>query len=185
MISDEIAYRRYIDGDESSAAILVERYGDSLTLYINRYIRDMYEAEDLMIEAFSRVFAKSRPISDGNGMFKAYLYKTARNLALRYLKRHHVSLSYEDELSSEISDGSEACTPVFKDERDLLLKRAMSKLKSNYRDALYLVYFEEMSYRDAARVMKCTEAQITKLVYRGKQNLKTLLEKEGFDHADE
>ena len=45
--------------------------------------------------------------------------------------------------------------------------------------------FESMSYREAASVMRKTEQQITSLVYRGKQNLKTILEREGFVYADE
>lgn len=53
MISDEIAYRRYLDGEEKAADTLVEKYGDALTLYINGYIKDIHESEDLMIEAFS------------------------------------------------------------------------------------------------------------------------------------
>ena len=78
MISDEMAYRQYLDGKEESADILVERYGDALTYYINGYIHDIHESEDLMIEAFAQIFAKERPI-DGKGSFRAYLYKTARN----------------------------------------------------------------------------------------------------------
>ena len=77
MITDESIYQRYLDGEGSAADLLVERYGDMLTLYINGYIKDIHEAEDLMIEAFSKIFAKERPIA-GNGSFKAYLYKTAR-----------------------------------------------------------------------------------------------------------
>ena len=49
MISDETAYRRYLDGEQKAADLLVERYGDALTLYINGYIKDIHEAEDLMI----------------------------------------------------------------------------------------------------------------------------------------
>ena len=52
MISDEAAYRRYLCGEEKAAELLVEKYGDALTLYINGYIKDIYEAEDFMIEAF-------------------------------------------------------------------------------------------------------------------------------------
>ena len=76
MISDEMAYWQYLDGKEESADILVERYGDALTYYINGYIHDIHESEDLMIEAFAQIFAKERPI-DGKGSFRAYLYKTA------------------------------------------------------------------------------------------------------------
>ena len=32
MISDETAYRRYLNGEEQAADLLVERYGDALTL---------------------------------------------------------------------------------------------------------------------------------------------------------
>ena len=62
MISDKTAYRRYLDGEEKAADLLVERYGDALTLYINGYIKDIHEAEDLMIEAFSQLFAKWVPL---------------------------------------------------------------------------------------------------------------------------
>ena len=87
VISDEMAYREYLGGREESADILVDRYGDALTYYINGYIHDIHESEDLMIEAFARVFAKERPI-DGKGSFRAYLYKTARNLTIRHTQKH-------------------------------------------------------------------------------------------------
>ena len=58
-------------------------------------------------------------------------------------------------------------------------------MKAEYREALYLIYYEDMSYRNAATVMKKSEEQITKLVYRGKQRLKAILEQEGFTYADD
>ena len=83
MISDETAYRRYLDGEQNAADLQEEKSGDPLTLYINGYLKDIHEAEDLMIEAFSQIFSKERPIA-GAGAFQAYLYKTARSLALRH-----------------------------------------------------------------------------------------------------
>ncbi|MFR3343822.1 MAG: hypothetical protein ACLTS6_07180 [Anaerobutyricum sp.] len=73
VISDEMAYREYL-GEGESADILVDRYGDALTYYINGYIHDIHESEDLMIEAFARVFAKERPI-DGKGFFELIFIK--------------------------------------------------------------------------------------------------------------
>lgn len=58
MVSDETAYRKYLAGDEAAAQLLVERYGDALTLYINGVLGDIHEAEDLMIEAFAHYFCK-------------------------------------------------------------------------------------------------------------------------------
>ena len=90
MITDETIYQQYLRGETNAADLLVEKYADMLIFYINGYIKDVHEAEDLMIEAFSQIFAKERPIT-GEGSFKAYLYKTARNLALRHSKKHRTS----------------------------------------------------------------------------------------------
>ena len=184
IISDETVYRRYLDGEQNAADLLVEKYGDPLTLYINGYLKDMHEAEDLMIEAFSQIFAKERPIT-GEGSFQAYLYKTARNLALRHRKKHRLSFLRFDELDFEPQSGVPADTELYRSERSHQLYAALDKLKAEYREALYLVYFEDMSYRSAAAVMNKSEGQITKLVYRGKQSLKAILEQEGFTYADD
>ena len=184
MISDETAYRRYLDGEQKAADLLVEKYGDALTLYINGYLKDMHEAEDLMIEAFSQIFAKERPIT-GAGAFQAYLYKTARNLALRHRKKHRLSFLRFEELDFEPQSDVLADTELSRRERSRQLYDALEKLKAEYREALYLVYLEGMSYRHAATVMNQSEGQITKLVYRGKQSLKAILEQEGFTYADE
>ena len=183
MISDETAYRRYLDGDQKAAEFLVEKYGDALTLYINGYLKDMHEAEDLMIEAFSRIFAKERPITD-TGSFKAYLYKTARNLAFRYKKKRRPGFLCFDEMEFEPRSDMLADMELYRGERSRQLYDALAKLKAEYREALYLVYFEDMSYRSVATVMKKSEEQIAKLVYRGKQRLKAILEQEGFTYAD-
>ena len=59
----------------------------------------------------------------------------------------------------------------------------MEQLKADYREALYLTYFEDMSYAQAAEVTGKTVKQITNLVYRGKQSLRRLLEQEGITNA--
>ena len=150
----------------------------------NGYLKDIHEAEDLMIEAFSQIFAKERPIT-GAGAFQAYLYKTARNLALRHRKKYRLSFLRFDELDFEPQSDVLADTELSRRERRRQLYDALDKLKAEYREVLYLVYFEEMSYRNAAAVMNKSEGQITKLVYRGKQSLKAILEQEELTYAGE
>ena len=82
MLSDDELYKNFLNGDSSSYDQLMIRYGDSLTFYINGYTHDIQDAEDLMIEAFARIMVKKPRIHEG--AFKAYLYKTARNLASRF-----------------------------------------------------------------------------------------------------
>lgn len=182
-MTDEELYQRYLDNDTAAADLLVQIHSDALMLYINGYLHDIHESEDLMIEAFARLFARPCPIREA-GCFRAYLYKIGRNLALRHQRRRRLHLILFDDLPFELSGGALAETPFFENERRHQLYDALAKLKPEYREALYLVYFEDMSYHMAAQVMNKNERQITNLIYRGKQSLKAILEKEGFQYAD-
>lgn len=136
-----------------------------------------------MIEAFALLFAKERAIC-GDGAFRAYLYKTARNLAIRHGKRRFPLFSM-DELPFEPRSDARADAELMRSERLRGLEWAMNGLKAEYREALYLVYFEEMSYREAAAVLEKSERQLTNLVFRGKASLKAILDREGFCYEGE
>lgn len=84
-MTDEALYRRYLNGDEDALGALMERYGTKLTLYLDGYLCDLHEAEDLMIEAFAYLIAKRPAIRDGG--FRTYLYQSARHMALRLLHK--------------------------------------------------------------------------------------------------
>ena len=64
MQKDEDLYRQYLSGDETGLDSLMQKYGNSLTLYINGYLHDLHEAEDLMIDVFSYLFTKKPSIRD-------------------------------------------------------------------------------------------------------------------------
>lgn len=180
-MTDEMYYRRYLEGDETGLDELMKKYGSSLTLYINGYIYDIHEAEDLMIEVFSYLFIKKPRIRDGG--LKAYLYKSARHMALRLKSKRRISF-YLDDLTQE-QEGKLLIDEVVKtEERNRILYFCMEQLNPNYREALYLIYFEGMSYSQAADVMRKSEKQITNLIYRGKQNLRELLKQEGISNED-
>ena len=82
----------------------------------------------------------------------------------------------------EIQSEDLAETRLFENERAKQLYNALEKLKPEYQEVLYLIYFEEMSYQGAGKVMKKSESQITNLVHRGKQSLKKILKESGFEY---
>lgn len=183
MVSDETRWRRYLDGDESGLIELMDQYGNSLTFYINAYLHDVNDAEDLMIEAFAYLTIKKPCIREG--CFKAYLYKSARNLALRYVtkRRREYCFSFEDlGLDPESKILTEELVQT--EERNQILYQCMEQLNPAYREALFLVYFENMRHAEAAHVMKKSERQVADLVYRARKKLRTHLESEGFSYAE-
>ena len=179
MLTDEQLYERYFRGERQAAEQLVERYGDSLICYINGYISDYHESEDLMIEAFAQMFAKKRLVTSDH-CFKAYLYKTARNLALRHSSKKRFPLLDLQQAEFEVSGVISADVHLLKKEQDRQLLQAMEMIKDEYREVLYLLYFEDMKYEEAGRVMGKSVSQITNLAHRAKKSIKKLLEKEGF-----
>ena len=181
MLSDESLYRRYLDGDETGLDRLMEKYGDALTLYINGYLHDVHEAEERMMDVFVYLFVKRPVIRDGG--LKAYLYKAARHGALRGKSRRRPVFSLAD-VEVEADGRALVEEVVGTKERDRILHLCMAELHPEYREALYLTYFEGMSYAQAAEVMGKNVKQITNMVYRGKGSLRGLLEREGITDAE-
>lgn len=181
--TNEALFAAYLGGDGEALRILMECYGDALTLYINSYIHDLHEAEDLMIEAFSRMI-HARPRLSENG-FKSYLYKTARNLALRYVDKHrrHSLFSLEG-LEDEPDSGILVEALVQSEELSRILRSCMKLLNPDYCEALYLMYFKNKSYAQMAQIMGKSIKQIDHLLERGKKRLKPLLEQEGITGAN-
>ena len=92
MSGDEALYRQYLSGDNTGLEALMKQYGDPLTMYIDGYLHDVHEAEELMLDVFAYLFTKKPRIRDGG--FKAYLYKAARHMALRCKSRRKRLLSW-------------------------------------------------------------------------------------------
>ena len=80
--------------DDEGLETLMKKYGGPLTLYIDGYLHDVHEAEELMLDVFAYLFTKKPRIRDGG--FKAYLYKAARHMALRHRSRRKCLFSLDE-----------------------------------------------------------------------------------------
>lgn len=59
------------------------------------------------------------------------------------------------------------------------MHRALNRIKYEYRQALYLSYFEDFSNEQIAKITGKSKRQVEMLLYRGKQALEKALVKEG------
>ncbi len=88
-----------------------------------------------------------------------------------------------EDLGQEPESNTLIAEVVETQERDRLLHLCMEQLNPDYREALYLVYFEDMRHAEAATVMEKSEKQVSDLIYRGRHSLRKRLEQEGMTHA--
>lgn len=174
-------YRRFLDGDDLGMAQIVKEYKDCLTLYLNGYVGNIFIAEDLMEETFFKIIL-CKPRFSGKSTFKTWLYTIGRNVAIDYIRKNkNVCISTEDYESLLIEQESVERTYLIKEDK-VSLYRAIDGLKPEYKQVLFLIYFEDFTNSQAAVVMKKSKHQIENLIYRAKTALKTKLEKEGFSY---
>ena len=180
-MNEDQLYRRYLSGDASAGDQLMLRLGDALTAYLNAFLHHPQDAEDMMLDCFAAILVNKPAIGDGH--FRAYLFKMARNKANRLwrLRLRRPSFSMDESLlpGNEAPDDA-----LLKGEMRAALERCLNRIAPQYREALYLVYDLEMSYAQASQVMACDTTRIENLLKKGKAQMRRELEKEGITHAD-
>ena len=179
------SYRRFRDdGDESGLVEIIRDYKDGLILYLTSFVGNIHTAEELAEDTFVLLGIK-KPKDKGKGSFRTWLYTIGRNVAIDYLRRNSRRTEISiDECSEIVSEEQSLELSYIQEERKITVHRAMRKLKSEYRQILWLIYFEDFSNKEAASVMKKSVHNVETLVYRARRSLKSQLEMEGFVYEE-
>lgn len=201
-------YHRFLSGDEGALEELIALYQRGLLRFIDSYLRDNALSEDVLQEVFIQIYFKRTFKERDNASFKTYLYKIARNKSLNELKKRkrkkEVSLDSFQEKNKEptaLADGQNVASALDsnksseqffyhadfeesmeKQQLTLLLKRAIDKIKEEYKEVLILRYFDDLEIEEIAKITKKNTKQVYNLLSRGKLALKETLLKEGYHY---
>ncbi len=178
MDKGESSYRRYLNGDKSAFDEIMDKYFDALIFFIDRYVQDTYAAEDIAIETFSELIVHPHRYNFSVSL-KTYIFMIGRSRALNYLKKRSrtrtVSLT---DIDTDITNRQSIEEKLIMKEELRRLSKAVEELPKDMRAVIHLIYLEEMSYDQAARIMKKNRKQIDNLLYRAKGILRAVLTKE-------
>ena len=171
-------YYRYLSGDDTGIVSIVNTYRSGLLLYINSYVKNLTIAEDLVEDTFFRIMVKRPPVTIKKS-FKAWLYTIARHITIDYLRKSkHEHLISSEEIQ-EVESIESLEESYLAEEQRICVHRALSRIKCDYRQVLYLSYFEDFSNEQIAKIIGKSKRQVEMLLYRGKQALEKALTKEG------
>ena len=177
MDKGESSYRSYLEGDESAFEEIVKEFREPLTNFIYGIIEDHQEAEDIAIDVFAYLAAKRG--YNFKVSLKTYLFMLGKSRAFDFLRRRKIRSAVElSEVEDYIPSEFSLEEDLLEKERQIMVHRAVSSLSPKMRTAVILIYFENMSYEDAAKVMKLSKKQVDNLLYRAKVRLKTIIGKE-------
>ena len=106
---------------------------------------------------------------------KTYVFMLGKSRALNYLK--HRSSLRETELddAEAMAEEDELEQRALASERKRKVNAALAKLPEDMRMVVHLIFFEELSYEETAKVMKKNRKQVDNLLYRAKKELRVIL----------
>jgi RNA polymerase sigma-70 factor (ECF subfamily) len=164
-------------GDAAAFDALFERWARPLLRYLERMVRDPGAAEELVQEAFLRVY-RARERYEPDARFSTWLYRIATNLALNELRRPrrrdpHESLGDEHGLEAPLPASDELADAR---QRARRLEAALAELPERQRAALWLSAVEGLSYAEVAASLEVSESAVKALVHRARSRLADRLE---------
>jgi RNA polymerase sigma-70 factor, ECF subfamily len=170
--------------DREAFSLLVQRHRKPLINFIYRFTGNSGESEDLAHEVFIKVFLSASRY-EPRAAFSTWLYRIATNLALNYLRDHRTRVATsldrgseeeEDKSRTELRDKVALVEDqLLSQERVERIRQALAALPENQRLAVVLTKYQELSLKEAAEVMKCSEAAVKSLIFRAYTTLRQKL----------
>jgi len=167
---------RLLHSDRHDFAGLYIRHRTSFTLLARRYLRDPRDADDVVQEAFLRLFL-ALPELETELQALAYCRRTITNLCIdRYrAQARRPSLVDLDSVSPEDLADDEPADPVVQAEDAALVRTALSMLSPLHRAALVKREIEEKSLPVIAEELEVPEESVKHLLFRARRALRRLL----------
>lgn len=151
---------------------LFRRYYNEALLYTLSLCRNMTIAEDIVSTAFYKALASA---DDSISNFKPWLLSVCRNEFISLCRKN--SRFTGDEIPEDMADDKEApIDSIIRSEEYRLLYHAISLLKPAQKEVITLFYFSGLQIKDIASITGKSEANIKVLLYRGREELKKMME---------
>lgn len=163
--SDEKLMQLAVKGNSSAFSEIYDRYNQRMNWYFFRMLgRDEEKARDFAQDLFLKI-AEKPEMFDSSRKFSTWIYTVAHNMCKNeYRKqsiRHHVNgekINVSEKIAGENHKNQEM--NVDKKTFEKMLDIELGLLDENHRTAFLLRYKEEMSIKEIAAIMDCSEGTV-------------------------
>ena len=182
-LEDAAVMLRVQAGDDAAFDHLVEKFRRPIIAFMYRMARNQAVAEELAQETFLRVY-RSRQTYAAEAKFSTWLYRIATNLAVNHARdsrneKAGVSLDETDADTGQALDVADGTPNVEQDilrrERLAAIRRHVEDLPERQRVAVLMHKYQELDYREIARVLKLSESATKSLLFRAYETLREKL----------
>ncbi|WP_319272902.1 sigma-70 family RNA polymerase sigma factor [uncultured Draconibacterium sp.] len=172
-----------LTGDDKAFARLLNRYKDAIYFMLLKMVNNRSDAEDLTLEAFGKAFKSLHQYSPTYA-FSTWLFKIASNNCIDFLRKKkgvHVPIENngQDDNSETIKLRSKDPDPeekLIRQQKAILLRRVVRKLKPRYQILVELRYFREFSYEEIAKELDLPLGTVKAQLFRAREMLFKMIE---------
>ena len=179
-LDDESLMERVLKHDHQAFSLLAARHANMFYTSAYRILMDRQEAEDTVQDAYLKLWDNPKIWKKGKGAkFTSWFYKIVMNLAIDKYRRNK-KISNIDITEQEVEVLANQDKDMEMNEEQKILDMALKSLPENQFIALNLCFYEEMSRKEAAKIMKVSVKALESLLMRAKAKLKNQLIYDGY-----
>lgn len=181
--ADETLVKAAQKGDMGAFEELVARHRDKIYARAYSMMRNEDDALDLSQEAWVKGWQRLQQFQ-GDASFGTWMTRIVINLCLDALRRRKRQQAESVEVLNEEAGGVERHMPVMtvnptegleRAELRERIDRAMAQLTYEHRTVLILHEFEEMEYKQIAKVMNCSIGTVMSRLFYARRRLAALM----------
>lgn len=162
--------------DREAFGAVVHRYGKAIFNVAYRIVSDYEDAMDITQTTFIKAYERLERYDPSHNIFN-WLYKIAVHEAINAAKRNSRTVPLDDELRSSPETADEACIQNETSER---LQDALMRIPLEYRTAVILRHFQDLSYAEIAAILDIPEKTVKSRIFSGRRMLRDSLLKMGY-----
>lgn len=149
---------------------LMRRYSIRAFAIASRVCRDRHEVEDIVQEAFIKVWTAAPSWKPGKSKFSTWFYRIIVNTSIdRYRARKFSSPVDWDRFPDPARSAERT---MMEDQQNHIVMKAIDSLPERQRLAILLCYQQDLSNQDAADIMNVNLKALESLLVRGRKALK-------------
>lgn len=158
-------------GDKIAFREMLILYEHKVYHFCLKLIKDKHHAEDITQETFIAVYQNIHHY-DVSKPFSTWLFAIAKHKAYRFAKQTSKSSQNQDFETLILADNTsniEEKVTLHESHQELL--DAIDLLKNQQKEAIFMKYFTDMTYKDIAIKMRISEKKVENLIYAAKKKL--------------
>jgi RNA polymerase sigma-70 factor (ECF subfamily) len=166
------------EGNKEALRLLFEENKKRIFSLAFQYVKNAEDAEDILQETFIKAYNSLDKFDSRNGTsFSPWLYRIGINCSIDYLRRHkkrkekYRGMDDIDNISSGDSDSDPEHTRRKQEIRERI-DQTLNRLSARQRMIFILRHYQQLSTKEIAEYLKCTEGSVKKQLFRAIQAMK-------------